>query len=289
MINNFALIIGAMKCGTTSLFNYLAQHPEIAVGRYKEVSFFSIAKNYARGFDYYQSLWNWDENIHKFALEATPGYTQVTHQDPANAAENIAKIQSEFGVNFKFIYIIRDPLKRIESHYLHNALEAYKVDIGGLKEVSTISQDIIDTSKYARQLDEYYQRFSADSIFLLDFAQFTANPQQSLSQICRFLDIDDSFQFEQTQVVYNSSERLRLNIPLLHNFRYTRFVKYLRSLVPKEQKSVLKSMFGTKYDASFKLPESLKTEIITELRPDIAKLHHNYHFDVSSWNIELQD
>ncbi len=41
MINNFALIIGAMKCGTTSLFSYLAQHPEISACQPKEPDFFS--------------------------------------------------------------------------------------------------------------------------------------------------------------------------------------------------------------------------------------------------------
>lgn len=41
MINNFAVIIGCMKCGTTSLFYYLSQHPQIAACNPKEPNFFA--------------------------------------------------------------------------------------------------------------------------------------------------------------------------------------------------------------------------------------------------------
>jgi len=284
MINNFALIIGAMKCGTTSLFNCLVQHPEIAGCKYKEPHFFSKAENFAKGFDYYQNLWDQQDLTPKIALEATPGYTKVTHQDPANAAANIAQVQQEYGVEFKFIYIMRDPLERIESHYLHNMLKGNEAK---LTAVSQIDQSIIDTSKYAMQLDEYYQRFTADKILLLDFAQFTVNPDQSLRQICQFLQVDPSFQFQQVQKAHNSSQRLRLKFPLLNSLRHTQLAKSWRSAISEEQKYALKSIFGQRKQVSFKLPEHLKTEIAQELKPDLARLHESYDFQSSSWQIKL--
>ena len=284
MINNFALIIGAMKCGTTSIFNCLVQHPEIAGCRYKEPHFFSKTKNFAKGFDYYQSLWEPLEQTHKIALEATPGYTKVTHQDPANAAANIAKVQQEYGVKFKFIYVMRDPLERIESHYLHNAL---KGDGAELTAVSQIDQSIIDTSKYAMQLDEYYQRFTADQILLLDFAQFKINPDQSLRQICQFLNIDPDFQFQQVQKVHNGRQRLRFKLPLLNSLRHTQLVKFWRSAIPEEQKYALKSILGSRKQVSFRLPEQLKMEIIQEIKPDLVRLHETYNFKSSSWKIDF--
>jgi hypothetical protein len=283
MIKNFALIIGAMKCGTTSIFNYLAQHPEISSCKYKEPHFFSRAENFAKGFEYYQTLWNWNNLTHKIALEATPGYTKVTHKDPANTAANIAKVQQEFGMDFRFIYIMRDPLERIESHCLHNSMK----NGVPLTALTKIDQSVIDTSKYAMQLDEYYQRFAADKILLLDFAQFTANPSQSLGQICQFLSIDSSFQFTQIQQVHNSKQRLRFKIPLLNGLRHTAAFKSLRSAISEEQKSSFKSMFGRRQEISFKLPEHLKAEIANELKPDLIKLNNSYKFNSSSWNIEL--
>lgn len=112
-IKNFALIIGAMKCGTTSLYNYLAQHPEISACTYKEPSFFSTESNWSKGFEWYYDLWNWDKNRHKIALEASTSYTRI--HEYSNAAEKIAAVDK----NFKFIYIMRNPIKRIESHYTY--------------------------------------------------------------------------------------------------------------------------------------------------------------------------
>ncbi|MEO1670133.1 MAG: sulfotransferase [Cyanobacteria bacterium J06631_2] len=284
MINNFALIIGAMKCGTTSIFNCLVQHPEIAGCRYKEPHFFSKAKNFAKGFDYYQSLWDQQDYTHKIALEATPGYTKVTHQDSANAAANIAQVQREHKVEFKFIYVMRDPLERIESHYLHNVLKGNEAN---LTAVSQIDQSIIDTSKYAMQLDEYYQRFAADKILLLDFAQFKIDPDQSLRQICQFLNIDSSFQFNQVQKIHNGRQRLRFKLPLVNSLRRTQLAKSLRSAISEEQKYAFKSKFGSRKKVSFKLPEQLKAEITQEIKPDLVRLQESYNFKSNSWKIEF--
>ena len=50
------VVIGAMKCGTTSLYRYLQQHPEICMSRTKEPNFFVREKNYDKGIEWYQSL-----------------------------------------------------------------------------------------------------------------------------------------------------------------------------------------------------------------------------------------
>ena len=118
-IDNFAIIIGSAKLGITSLFNYLSEHPAVASCCKKESHFFSEPRIFKRGFDYYQSLWNWNQACHKIALEATPNYTRVTHEQLLNAAEKILETQAKIGVKFKFICIMRDPVQRIESHYTH--------------------------------------------------------------------------------------------------------------------------------------------------------------------------
>ena len=47
------IIIGAMKCGTSSMHNYLDAHPEISMSRRKELNFFSFDRHWARGEDWY--------------------------------------------------------------------------------------------------------------------------------------------------------------------------------------------------------------------------------------------
>ena len=107
-INNFALIIGAMKCGTTSLYNYLAQHPEISACRKKEIGFFCYDRFFSKGLNYYQNQFNWNPNLHKIALDVDPNYAScgcANTYSKLNSAEAIAKVQQDTNINFKFIYI----------------------------------------------------------------------------------------------------------------------------------------------------------------------------------------
>ncbi len=71
----FGLIIGAMKSGTTSLFELLAQHPQISASAEKEPSFFnrdSDDDEWRR----YTDLWRWDPSRHLIALEASTSYSK---------------------------------------------------------------------------------------------------------------------------------------------------------------------------------------------------------------------
>lgn len=273
-----------MKCGTSSLFDYLSQHPKIAPCKYKEPHFFSKSNNFAKGFSYYQSLWNWNYDEHKIALEATPGYTKVTHQDSANAAENIAKIQAKYDVNFKFIYIMRHPIERIKSHYVHD-VAANSIENGEIK-ISKIEQKIVDTSKYAMQIGEFYQRFLNRDILLLNFEDLKRSPEKLLIEVCQFLDIDSTFQFQQTNVIHNSRERFRLGIPGWRNLRRTTVGKHFASKISAHQKNAIKQLIGNKKKMSVSLSDSLQQEIVAELKPDLNELHQRYNFDSKVWKID---
>ena len=108
-IKNFALIIGSMKSGTSSLAAILSQHPQIVYSRRKEPSFFSKDENYRHGATYYQRNWpDFDANTHRYALDASTGYTK-------NQTRKVAGRIRGYPADFKFIYILRDPVARILS------------------------------------------------------------------------------------------------------------------------------------------------------------------------------
>jgi len=281
-INSYALIVGAMKCGTTSLFDYLSQHPEISPCKQKEPHFFSKSSNFERGFSYYQSLWNWNPKRHKFALEATPGYSKVTHRDSANAAENIRQTQIENQLNFKFIYIMRDPWERIESQCIHDALKSNF----NQSEISTVEPRIIDASKYALQIKEFYDRFPAEDILLVNFEELKANPEALLDKICVFLDIDRSFKFSGTDTVHNSRNRQIIGIPGWKKLRTTPVMTYLNNIVPHQQKNLFKSIFGKTKNVSCNIPDETKQKIVKELSDDLANLQNRYGFNIERWNMK---
>ncbi len=67
----YAMIIGAMKCGTTSLYDYLQGHPEICSAITKEPEFFSENQDHGVQVKNYSDLFSFDNSIHKYTLEAS--------------------------------------------------------------------------------------------------------------------------------------------------------------------------------------------------------------------------
>ena len=108
--DRYALIIGAMKCATTSLFAYLAEHPAIAPATVKEPEFFSKHQGHRVDVARYEALFDFDPDRHRYAMEASTGYTK--HGERGAAAAMHA-----YGIRPRLVYVVRDPFARIESHY----------------------------------------------------------------------------------------------------------------------------------------------------------------------------
>jgi hypothetical protein len=169
-IKDFILIIGAMKCGTSSLFHNLAEHPQVCYCMpKKEPNFFASDADWSKGVDWYLKNWQFDLSKHKVALEASTDYTKVPVFP--NAASRIENLQKSFnGLRFKFIYIMRDPIERIESHIAHERLEGWKHASKNVR--FGLHQHLIDISSYYKQISEYYKRFNREEILLLNFNLF---------------------------------------------------------------------------------------------------------------------
>jgi hypothetical protein len=287
-IKNFALIIGAMKCGTTSLFEYLSEHPEISPCSNKEYNFFANNKNYSKGFDYYKSLWNWNSSLHKIALQAPTSHTRITHLDNVNAAENIAKIKAKTNVNFKFIYIMRNPIDRIESHYIHGYIWKFEEAMKPLSQ--EINSEIIDTSRYAMQIEEYYKRFARDNILLLNFDDLKNDKPNLLKKVCEFLSVDSNYQFQTSHIIHNSNnQRTQINIPGWYLIRRTKLMQSIVNIISDEARQKFHDFFGYKphIQNNIKLSSDQRQYILNQLQSDLQKLNLDYGFDVSRWGIKI--
>ncbi|WP_036483570.1 sulfotransferase domain-containing protein [Myxosarcina sp. GI1] len=284
-VDNFALIIGTMKGGTTSLFNYLAQHPQAAPCNYKEPNFFAYQSNFNKGFDYYQSLWNWRSDTHKIAVEASVNYTRTSLTDVMNSAENIAKYKDR--AKFKFIYILRNPIDRIESHYAHGI--AYKTKKNPDRTTQALDKEILDTSKYAKQIAEYYQRFSSENILLLNFDDLKQNPLNLMQKVCQFLEIDSDYQFQNLNSIYNDggNKKIRVNWYGLNIPMKAKIHRLLRQ-IPSSYKQPLHNLLGGKTHNNFTLSQEQKDYIVRELAADLRSLNQTYGFDISRWGLNLK-
>lgn len=275
MIKNFLLIIGAMKCGTTSLFYYLSEHPSICPCRQKEPNFFASDQNWSKGFKWYQSLWDFEPNKHLIAMESSTHYTKIPNFP--NASERILKVGED--VKFKFIYIMRNPIERIESHYTHGLQENWPWARKSIEQ--GIEGYTLELSKYAKQIDEYHKRFPQKDILLLNFEDLKLNPLRVLRKICSFLNIDDSFEFSRTNNILNTSTEKRIDSPA-----WT-VIEPITRYWPQRLRNSVRSSLGKKVEKKVKLSDRQKDFVLNELYDDLHKLKFVYGVDISCWGIEI--
>ncbi|MDY6782467.1 MAG: sulfotransferase [Cyanobacteriota bacterium] len=274
MNNNFALIIGAMKCGTTSLFHYLAEHPQITAASDKEPHFFSEESNSEKKLDKYRSLWQWQPE-HRVALEASTTYTM--HPKYEDVPERIARVKD---ADFRFIYIMRHPFLRVESHIRHLLAEGYQNTV-------EVIEEHLAFSEYARQLDRYVELFGRDRIHLLLLEDLQNNPQTELCRICQFLGVDSDYIFGNIDLVMNSKSTLNLH-PTIRQIYRIPTVKSIGRLIPPKIRQKLYNPLKSGKIQDVRLSDRDREIIFERLQPDLAKLQATYGVDVAQkWKLPL--
>jgi hypothetical protein len=176
------IIIGAMKCGTTSLRYYLNQHPDIAMAP-DVLNFFVAERNWNRGRAWYEAQFSGPERIHG---DCSPRYT--THPIHRDVAERMAALVPDA----KLLYLVRDPIERLVSHYLHNLAEGRESRAfdAVLRELD--GGEYVLRGHYAAQLERflpYYER-SLLVVFNEDLRQ---RRLPTLRRIFEFLGVDPAF------------------------------------------------------------------------------------------------
>lgn len=180
VVPNF-IIIGAMKCGTTSLFRHLGRHPEIGLSRQKETDFFLAESNFARGFEWYSALFPTGARIYG---EASPNYTKCN--EFPGVAERIFRNVPDA----KLIYMVRDPVERFVSQYSHH-LNAGEIDIPPERILnSRAGRHYLDCSRYYRQVSEYLRFFPREQLLIVELNDLREDPRQLLERVYSFLDVD---------------------------------------------------------------------------------------------------
>jgi len=206
-MNPTFLVIGAGKAGTTNLCHLLSQHPEIYIPAIKEPHFFSMDQIYSRGWDWYKSLFD------SAAGATVLGEASVTYSVASNfprAAERIARHLPEA----RLIYIVRHPIDRIESHWMHQRFEKKGVPRSFLKAVRQC-EHLVDASRYWYQLSRYRSYFPDDRILILLLEEMKVDPQAVVSKAFRFLGLRPEFKVSCPRVPVNiSAGKIRQGIYL---------------------------------------------------------------------------
>lgn len=247
------VIIGAMKCGTSTLAAQLGAQDGVFMSTPKEPNFFSDDDVFAKGLDWYENLFA-ESAAGDLKGEASTHYTKLpTH--PRAAERLYADLPRA-----KLIYITRDPLERLISHYLHEwSMGAISTDIE-----TALDQypELIDYGCYERQIAPWRTLFGEDRILRLALEDMQAKPQAVLDRVAAFLDRPGAFVWQEERARENvSSERIR-KFPLYDLLVESAPASALRrSLIPQSFRDVVKS----------RLRRRDRPELTTEVRARIAE------------------
>lgn len=190
------LIIGSMKCGTSSLHHYLGEHPQIQkLPAMKETNFFSGPPEgipYPPGSKRIERLDDYERLFDSaFAVrgEASPCY--ALHPRRKGVPERINALVPDA----KLIYLVRDPVDRAVSQYHFSV--SVEDERRSLRDALTDFSDPCSLYTcpgfYAAQLEQYLEHFADEQILVVDQADLLTNRQETLSEIFSFLSVDATF------------------------------------------------------------------------------------------------
>ena len=174
----FALSIGPQRAGTSWLDRYLRQRNDICVPEaVKEIFFFD--RHYTRGESFYASHFKPDVD-HHLAIEIT-----TTSFDHDGAAQRVLDV---CGSDVRLICPLRDPYTRSYSLYLH--YKRYGIVYGSLEEAVNQNPQIIESSRYAKHLKQWFDVFGQDNITILFQEDLEKDQDAYIRDVCNGLRID---------------------------------------------------------------------------------------------------
>jgi hypothetical protein len=280
------LVIGAMKSGTTSLFHYLRAHPQVFMSPLKEVDFFIEGGNWGRGLDWYRRQFDGASPEAVAIGEASTSYTKYPEYE--GVPERISALLPDV----RLIYVVRDPIERIRSHYQHRSLigaEPLPIDVAVLQDPR-----YVDCSRYALQIEQYLNHFPRERLLVVTSEALKGQRVATIGGIYRFLDVDDAYVPETVdREFYQTADRAR----------YPAYVWWLRRsmkrYIPAGKRAkelvdlVLPGTVGrvrsgpapTPRKSEPPIPPLLRTQLEEMLRDDVHKLRAIMPEGFDGWGI----
>lgn len=271
-------IVGAAKCGTTSLYHYLEQHPEIGMASYKEPCFFCYNQLYDDEELYLNLFSHLDKKIEMIG-EASTNYL---------AAPESPKLIHNYNKHAKIIIVLRNPVNRAFSlykwmvragfDYAASFEKALKLEDDRKKKSNKNFSPVkynyfyYSSGLYFNQVKRYYDLFGKDQILVINFEDLKSNLDNTLKEVYSFLQVYN-FKIKDTKI-YNKAK-------FPYSPRFQHFVRndlYNKLTIKKENKN---KMYGNLIiDFLSGVNSNLGTE--PELKLTTARmLQENYNSDLN--------
>ncbi len=301
-------LVGAAKAGTTSLYNYLDQHPDIYMSPVKEPNFFSTDINVDDFCSTYRKN-TFLENDNYFndrplkplqlafirkkgqydALFEPAGRNKIKGEASTSYLFSQVAAKNIYGCNpnAKIIIIIRNPVERIFSHYLmalrygftHLSFKkALEKDMQHPDKGWGKSELFVELGMYYEQIKRYFDIFSADKVKIFLFDELKNAPERLMSACFEFLEVKNisfkSFSEHNKALVPGHS---RMNTFLVK----TGAKNVIKSLVSENMKKRLKNIF---YNEKFPVMSDFEKVYVKKLYAEnVTKTAELINKDLSHW------
>ena len=289
-------IAGAPKSGTTALYSYLRQHPDIFMPERKEPNFF------CSDLEISCAIPDEEEYLRLFAPAGTKrriGEASVWYLFSRRAASAI----KEFSPDASIIALLRNPVDMLHSLHGQRFLSGYesvadfrtalarqrKKDPAKL-DLSRANQQMYapfctEIGNYAEQIERYFDVFGQANVKVIIYEDFRSDAGKVYREILGFLQVSDSFVPEMP--VVNAHVHVRSQLAHRIFRRPPTYIRYAaRALAPRPVRQVLAAKItrlNTEIAPRAPMPGDLRRYLQAEFATDVERLGVLLHRDLSGW------
>lgn len=271
------LIIGAPKCGTTSLHHYLDVHPEVSMSDVKELDFFVPELNWPKGLDWYRS--NFPGGHARVRGESSTSYTR------SGDADDAARLIHEVLGRPKLIYLVRDPIDRIRSDY--HQYRAVGIEQRPIEEaLADPDSRYVEASRYGSRIAPYVEQIGSESILVESQERLLNERGAALTRIFEFLEVESDFESAEFGRLWEQSEGKgwAYGVGWKLRSRGIRLPTFLRWPAQRLQRSRLAG--GAAETARPpELSADLREKLVTTLRPEVDRLRELTGAEFDEWQL----
>lgn len=266
------LVIGAQKCGTTTLFEDLRSHPGIGLADKESSVLLGSATASGDGIELPEEdlCASYARTLPRGASgcllgEVATGYSMLPRYP--NAISNAVRVLP----NAKIIYIVREPVARVVSHHHHDF--GYGLTGPDINTSVHTHEELLNNSRYATQIQPWLDAYGSDAVLVLKFEDYVADRQASSAKVFSFLGVHPS-PLPDPQLVHNAGESKRVGVGLLGRVAHSELYRtHIRGQLPESMRRRLSGRLLPKAPPRPAPPSPETVQfVINELWPEVTRL-----------------
>ena len=254
------LVVGAQKCGTTTLYEDLRAHPNVALAEKESQHIFLDAAARESAYD---KVFGSSPRVHRINGEVSTVYAMLPDR------QGTAELAAEVNPDMRIVYIVRDPIDRVLSHHHHDF--ALSLVPANINEAVRTHPQLLNHSRYAMQIRPWFEQFQ--DVLVIRFEDYMEGRTAGRQKVGDFLGLspwpdnvdDDAHNVASEKHVATGGWRRIAMHPV--------YRQYVRGLVPETVRRKVTTRILPKAPERPEAPSAATFEfLIRELQPEVIEL-----------------